>query len=155
MPAAPALPSRVHGLFLALLCSCTCLEGTGAKLQAFISSPLQISASFGQCFSVQCEGYTAFRSGNIYWLANGTFVEDLYPDGAVIEEDARKVKVPGRHLLQRELVFRSFSEQDLHTTFKCVILDPFGPAQKTLTWLPPKEDGPETGGSGSGGLEDP
>ncbi|XP_077197231.1 interleukin-18-binding protein [Paroedura picta] len=147
------------GVFLVLLCSCTCFRGTATRSQPLITSSLQIRASLGQSVRVSCLGSSAFPSGIVYWLANGSFVEDLYPDEAVSEEDAREQSggPDGRHLLCRDLVFHAFSKRDLRTTFRCVILDPAGAAQKTLTWLPPEEEeeGARSRGSGSGMLEGP
>ncbi|KAL8191389.1 UNVERIFIED_CONTAM: hypothetical protein K2H54_073360 [Gekko kuhli] len=160
MASPPGLRFHSPGLFLVLLCGCVCFQGTDAKPRAFIRSPLQIRASFGQSFRVPCEGYSTFGSCSIYWLANSSFVEDLYPDGAVSEEEAIETsRRPGRgRYLSRELVFHAFSQRDLQTTFRCVILDPAGAAQKTLTWLQleeEEEEGPRDGGSGSGVLEEP
>ncbi|XP_060119757.1 interleukin-18-binding protein [Heteronotia binoei] len=153
MTSSPGLGFQFSGLFLVLLCSCTGFQGTDASFRAVINSTLQIRASLGQSFRVPCEGSSAFRSSSIYWLANSSFVEDLYPDGVVSEEEAReRSQGPGRrHLLCRELFFHSFSERDQRTNFSCVILDPAGPAQKNLTWLQPEENR----GSGSGMLEKP
>ncbi|XP_048348575.1 interleukin-18-binding protein isoform X2 [Sphaerodactylus townsendi] len=164
MNSAPGLRFQVQGLLLVLLCGCIYLQGTDAKWRPSINSTWEIRPSFGQNFSVPCQGSSAFRTCSIYWLANGSFVEELYPDGAVREEEAREISHgPGRHhLLSRELVFHAFSKRDLRTTFRCVILDPAGAAQKTLTLqVGPRraggaqEVGPRSGESGSGIPEEP
>uniref|UniRef100_A0ACB8FF31 Uncharacterized protein n=1 Tax=Sphaerodactylus townsendi TaxID=933632 RepID=A0ACB8FF31_9SAUR len=120
MNSAPGLRFQVQGLLLVLLCGCIYLQGTDAKWRPSINSTWEIRPSFGQNFSVPCQGSSAFRTCSIYWLANGSFVEELYPDGAVREEEAREISHgPGRHhLLSRELVFHAFSKRDLRTTFR-------------------------------------
>ncbi|XP_062983878.1 uncharacterized protein LOC134399722 [Elgaria multicarinata webbii] len=126
-----------RSLFLALLCSYSCFQGTvsAAKLQSNISSPLQYKPSFGQKLSVLCEGYMASGcSGVMYWLANGTFVDNLYPEEAVSEKDTTENAKDTGCFLARELLFYSFSQRDLDTKFECIVLDPSGPVRKTVTW---------------------
>uniref|UniRef100_A0A6J0TKI0 Interleukin-1 receptor type 2-like n=1 Tax=Pogona vitticeps TaxID=103695 RepID=A0A6J0TKI0_9SAUR len=137
-PASPGLHPNMHRLLLALLCSSTCFQGTDSSAHRLpnISSPLLCSPSFGQKFSVLCQGHSAHPSSSlVYWLANETFVDDLYPDGAVTQRSTREsLKCAGRLLLQRKLIFRAFSEKDLQTRFQCTILDPAGSVRKAITW---------------------
>ncbi|XP_044274509.1 interleukin-1 receptor type 2-like [Varanus komodoensis] len=129
--------SHALGFFLALLCSCSCFHGTesGPTWKSSIFSTLQYNISFGQKLGVLCQGYTAYKcEGLIYWLANGTFVDNLYPEAVVLEGKTReKAQAPGC-LLERELFFYSFSLRDLETAFTCTILDPSGPVQRNVTW---------------------
>ncbi|XP_063162128.1 interleukin-1 receptor type 2-like isoform X1 [Candoia aspera] len=85
----------------------------------------------GQKFHVPCKGYTIFpESGIMYWLANSTFVDKLYPDGSVKEE----ATIEKDRDLTRELIFNSFKEQDFHTKFECIVLDPSGVVRKVIKW---------------------
>ncbi|KAM6447768.1 interleukin-18-binding protein isoform 2-T2 [Liasis olivaceus] len=118
-------------LLLTLLCVSTSVQDPGAKKRSHISSLLQHQPSIGQKFHVPCEGYTIFpESGIMYWLANSTFVDKLYPDGSVKEA----ATVEKDRELTRELFFHSFTEQDFHTKFECIILDPSGVVRKAVKW---------------------
>ncbi|XP_042314073.1 interleukin-18-binding protein isoform X2 [Sceloporus undulatus] len=136
------LPFAAKGLFLALLCGSICFQGTVAKLRPSISSPLIYTPFFGQNLVVSCEGHSAYpKSGIIYWLANGTFVDDLYSEDAVSEEPTLEKSSGNGLSLKRELVFRSFAPKDLCTKFECIVLDPSGSARKALTWETPGPSG--------------
>ncbi|ETE66839.1 Interleukin-1 receptor type 2 [Ophiophagus hannah] len=64
----------------------------------------------------------------MYWLANGTFVDQLYPNGTVKEE----ATMEKGNKLTRELIFFQLTAQDLRTRFDCLITDPSGVFQKTI-----------------------
>lgn len=51
--------------------------------------------------------------------------------------------------LTRELIFYSFTEQDLQTRFECIILDPSGVVRKVIKW-----DYQDAKGGGSGAPQD-
>ncbi|KAG8137155.1 hypothetical protein E2320_005688 [Naja naja] len=86
----------------------------------------------GQKIQVSCMGKTIYpESAIMYWLANGTFVDQLYPTGTVKEE----ATVEKGNLLTRELIFFQLTAQDLHTRFDCFITDPSGVFQKTIQWV--------------------
>ncbi|XP_053166787.1 interleukin-18-binding protein [Hemicordylus capensis] len=157
-PATGLLRLRGAGccLFLAwLVFSGVCFQGTDstATLRAKIS-PLQCRPSLGQKLCVPCKGFTAFpESGIMYWLANGSFVDELYPSGAVRETDTVE-KAAGKVLrLERTLIFRSFTWRDWHTNFECIIVDPAGLARKMITWMRPAKSTRDTEGSAE--AEDP
>ncbi|XP_067322396.1 interleukin-18-binding protein [Anolis sagrei] len=131
------MPSAPGFLFLAFLWSCTCFHGTdsAAKLPPSVSIPQAYKPLFGQKMNVSCQGYTTYpSSGIIYWLANGTFVHDLYSEEEVLQEDTIEKANGTGLILRRSLIFRSFTTKDWCTTFECIVVDPSGLAQKTLTW---------------------
>ncbi|XP_058041288.1 interleukin-18-binding protein isoform X2 [Ahaetulla prasina] len=93
---------------------------------------LSVSPSIqGQKVRVSCEGRTIYpESGIMYWLANGTFVDQLYPNGTVKEEATEEKGSK----LTRKLIFSRLTVQDLRTRFDCLITDPSGVFQKTIQW---------------------
>ncbi|XP_048807859.1 interleukin-18-binding protein isoform X5 [Lagopus muta] len=123
-PFVPAVPSS--RLVLPLLCC------------AFAS------CSAGSNVSVSCEAESAHPELTLlYWLANGSFVEQLQPnvrEGAVREEERGSLVI-----LRRDLHFNSFSFQDLRTNFTCMLLSPFGVDVREMKWAPPSDEGGETG----------
>ncbi|XP_042747966.1 interleukin-18-binding protein [Lagopus leucura] len=98
----------------------------------------------GSNVSVSCEAESAHPELTLlYWLANGSFVEQLQPnvrEGAVREEERGSLVI-----LRRDLHFNSFSFQDLRTNFTCVLLSSFGVDVRELKWAPPSDEGGETG----------
>ncbi|XP_063162129.1 interleukin-1 receptor type 2-like isoform X2 [Candoia aspera] len=130
-PSAPDARPLAGCLLLTLLCVSTSTQAPAAKTRSHISSALQHRPSIGQKFHVPCKGYTIFpESGIMYWLANSTFVDKLYPDGSVKEE----ATIEKDRDLTRELIFNSFKEQDFHTKFECIVLDPSGVVRKVIKW---------------------
>ncbi|KAK9402692.1 interleukin-1 receptor type 2-like [Crotalus adamanteus] len=90
-----------------------------------------VSLTRRQKIRVSCQGVTAHpESGIMYWLANGTFVDQLYPNGSVKEEPT----VEKGSQLTRCLIFSPLRAQDLHTSFECVITDPSGVFRKAIQW---------------------
>nr|XP_033803687.1 interleukin-1 receptor type 2-like isoform X2 [Geotrypetes seraphini] len=70
----------------------------------------------------------------IYWLVNGTFVEDQYPDGRVTEGKAQEIKskTDTTVTLRKTLHFKSVKETDCELTFICVAQDPSGLDKKEI-----------------------
>ncbi|XP_019381188.1 PREDICTED: interleukin-18-binding protein isoform X1 [Gavialis gangeticus] len=147
-------PRRVGAwLSLVLLCGCIqlCHMDASSKLLPEIIYPLKPlpRPPLGANFSVSCEAKSAFPDMTLmYWLANRSFVEKLYPDGAVQEGAVQKEPVGTGVMLRRELRFKAFSEQDLSTWFMCVVKSPAGLATTTLQWQPATEGAAGTEGSG-------
>ncbi|XP_015684724.1 interleukin-1 receptor type 2 [Protobothrops mucrosquamatus] len=96
-----------------------------------IISSLRFRPYLGQKIRVCCQGVTAYtESGIMYWLANGSFVDQLYPNGSVKEEPT----VEKGSQLTRCLIFSPLRAQDLHASFECVITDPSGVFRKAIRW---------------------
>ncbi|XP_015707963.1 interleukin-18-binding protein [Coturnix japonica] len=93
------------------------------------------SCSAGSNVSVSCEAESAHPELTLlYWLGNGSFVEQLQPD---VLEGALREETRGSLLtLRRDLSFTSFSFQDLNTNFTCVLLSPDGFDIEELKWAP-------------------
>ncbi|XP_005292241.2 interleukin-18-binding protein [Chrysemys picta bellii] len=134
MGAVPWLP-------LVLLCGCSHFQSSDAasSLRPEIISPLKPvkSPTLGKRFSVSCQAQSSFpRMTLIYWLANGSFVEDRYPDGAVSKGDVVRELRGTKVLLTRELHFRSFSWRDWSTSFLCMVRNPAGLEKVLVHWDP-------------------
>ncbi|XP_061485640.1 interleukin-18-binding protein [Rhineura floridana] len=156
MSSATGLRGQTRCLLLALICSCTCLQGTdsASHLQPYISSHLRYQPDCGETIRILCEGYTAFAdSGIMYWLANGTFLEDLYSEEEVTESSTIEEAKGTGLALRRELFIPVFTKKILSTKFECIVLDPAGSARKAVTWKRNKElHGQDAAVSGSGVL---
>ncbi|KYO49165.1 interleukin-18-binding protein [Alligator mississippiensis] len=146
----PGADPRSAGAWLplVLLCGCVqlCRTDASSKLLPEIIYPLKPlpRPALGANFSVSCEAKSAFRDMTImYWLANLSFVEKLYPNGAVQEGAVRKEPTGTGVVMQRELRFKAFSNKDLNTHFMCVVKNPAGVATTTLQWQPETAAGTE------------
>ncbi|XP_056417033.1 interleukin-1 receptor-like 2 [Hyla sarda] len=83
--------------------------------------------------TISCSANTTFEKfHNVYWLVNGTFVEDVYPDGRVTEKTGKVT--PGkskRHFtVVQTLEFTRTQAEDFTNTFTCVVQDPAGADKK-------------------------
>ncbi|XP_074836747.1 interleukin-18-binding protein [Carettochelys insculpta] len=126
---------------LILLCSCAHFQCSAAapRQHPEIISPLKPVRvpTLGHRFSISCQAHSPFLGMNlIYWLANGSFVEDQYPatavsEGAVVEEPR------GRGvLLTRQLLFHAFSRREWRTSWLCMVRNPAGRATAPIHWQP-------------------
>ncbi|XP_026580815.1 interleukin-18-binding protein-like [Pseudonaja textilis] len=131
-PSAPDARPLAGCLLLVLLSVSPSVQAPAAKKEeSQITSILQPQVSIGQKFGVPCVGTTIYpESGIMYWLANGTFVDQLYPNGTVKEE----ATMEKGDVLTRELIFFQFTAQDINTRFDCFMVDPSGVFQKTIKW---------------------
>ncbi|XP_070799009.1 interleukin-18-binding protein [Pituophis catenifer annectens] len=130
-PSAPDAQTFIGCLLLVLLSVSPSIQAPAAKEESQITSLLQPQPSIGQKVQVSCEGRTVHpESGIMYWLANGTFVDQLYPNGTVKEEATEEKGSK----LTRKLIFSPLTAQDLRTRFDCFITDPSGVFQKTIQW---------------------
>ncbi|XP_050189644.1 interleukin-18-binding protein isoform X3 [Myiozetetes cayanensis] len=92
----------------------------------------------GKSVTVSCEVTSGLPELTLlYWLANGSFVESLYPDGAVREGTVQEELWGSGVALLRDLHFSSFNTQHLLTNFTCVVLSPLGVDTREVRWPPP------------------
>ncbi|XP_027744041.1 interleukin-18-binding protein [Empidonax traillii] len=92
----------------------------------------------GESVTVSCEATSELPELTLlYWLANGSFVESLYPDGAVHEGIVQEELWGSGVALLRDLHFSSFDTQHLLTNFTCVVLSPLGVDTREVRWPPP------------------
>ncbi|XP_070605498.1 interleukin-18-binding protein [Erythrolamprus reginae] len=138
-PSAPDAWPLAACLLLLLLSASPSIQAPAAEKVSQITSVLLLHppASIGEKAHVSCKGETVHpESGIMYWLANGTFVDQLYPNGTVKEEDTEEKG----STLTRKLIFSQLTAQDLHTKFDCLITDPSGVFQETLQWSSTKKE---------------
>ncbi|XP_075775773.1 interleukin-18-binding protein isoform X4 [Pelodiscus sinensis] len=110
-----------------------------ADLRPEIIAPLKPvrTPALGDRFSLSCQARSCFPGMSlVYWLANGSFVEDRYLDAAVSEGAVREEPDSKGTLLSRELLFSSFSVQDWRTSFVCMVKNPAGLSTAPVHWLP-------------------
>lgn len=130
-------PKRlVLPLFCCAFASCSAAAAIAPQSPRItrLNAPAQ-PPQMGSNVSVSCEAESAHPELTLlYWLGNGSFVEQLQPDvleGAVREETRGSLLT-----LRRDLSFTSFSFQDLNTNFTCVLLSPDGFDIEELKWAP-------------------
>ncbi|XP_029457882.1 interleukin-1 receptor type 2-like isoform X2 [Rhinatrema bivittatum] len=146
------LHAAAYFLTLVLLYSCAALpanpEKVAVKRGPKIREPrnTSIAAEPDKALTINCTASFLQRRKPvqlIYWLANGTFVEEQYPDGRVTEGEERTKEEDHRLILQRPLQFTSVKETDFALTFTCVVQDPSGLDKKEirLRKTPPSTQG--------------
>ncbi|XP_027529474.1 interleukin-18-binding protein-like [Neopelma chrysocephalum] len=92
----------------------------------------------GESVTVSCEATSGLPELTLlYWLGNGSFVESLYPDGAVHEGPVQEELRGSGAALRRDLHFSSFDTRHLLTNFTCVVLSPFGVDTREVRWPQP------------------
>ncbi|XP_027592640.1 interleukin-18-binding protein [Pipra filicauda] len=92
----------------------------------------------GESVVVSCEATSGLPELTLlYWLGNGSFVESLYPDGAVHEGTVQEELRGSGAALRRDLHFSSFNTQHLLTNFTCVVLSPLGVDTREVRWPQP------------------
>ncbi|CAM4351572.1 unnamed protein product [Caretta caretta] len=135
----PGVMGAVPWLPLVLLCGHFQSSDAASSLRPEIITPLKPvkSPALGKRFSLRCQAKSPFPGMTlIYWLANGSFVEDQYLDLAVCEGDVVTEARGTGVLLTRELHFRSFSQRDSSTSFMCVVRNPAGLEKALVRWDP-------------------
>ncbi|XP_061876308.1 interleukin-18-binding protein [Colius striatus] len=140
-PSPPGTPRPPARLLLPLLCWALAPPGTdAAALQPPTITELRMPAEPprpGQSVRVRCEASSALPELTLlYWLGNGSFVEQLQPDGAVREGTLlEEPRGPGV-ILRRDLHISSFGARQLSTNYSCVVLSPLGHDTRELRWWP-------------------
>ncbi|XP_025766841.1 interleukin-1 receptor accessory protein [Oreochromis niloticus] len=74
----------------------------------------------------------------IYWLVNDTFPEDA-PSSDRITESNESTLEEGA-ILQRSLLLKNITSEDLKSTFTCVVTNAVGMAQKHIKLIATSED---------------
>ncbi|KAM6094312.1 interleukin-18-binding protein [Chlamydotis macqueenii] len=153
-PRPPRTPGPPARLLLPLLCWALASPCAGAMaLQPPRITGLRTPSDPprpGESVTVWCEAVSGLPELTLlYWLGNGSFVENLHPDGAVREGTVLEEPRGSGVALRRDLHFSSFDARHLHTNFTCVVLSPLGAGTSELHWLPPA---PAPAPAESGGL---
>ncbi|XP_074810411.1 interleukin-18-binding protein isoform X2 [Natator depressus] len=135
----PGVMGAVPWLPLVLLCGHFQSSDAASSLRPEIITPLKPvkSPALGKRFSLRCQAKSPFPGMTlIYWLANGSFVEDQYLDLSVCEGDVVTEARGTGVLLTRELHFCSFSQRDRSTSFMCMVRNPAGLEKALVHWDP-------------------
>ncbi|XP_062443220.1 interleukin-18-binding protein [Rhea pennata] len=147
VPMRVPVPAPRIRLLLTLLCWATAARSPGAAAQP---PPLSITLLGvpaepprpGDNVTVSCKALSGLPELTLlYWLGNGSFVETLYPDGAVREGDVQEEPRGRGATLRRDLHIGSFGARELHTNFTCVALSPGGFSARQMRWAPAQGPG--------------
>ncbi|XP_029925222.1 interleukin-1 receptor accessory protein-like isoform X2 [Myripristis murdjan] len=97
---------------------------------------IQMRACPGKRLVLNCKAYANCEEDLtlIYWLVNGSFPETAYTNGRVAETE--ESTLDGGAILQRSLVLKNVTPEDLKSTFTCVVTNPAGTAHKYVTLKP-------------------
>uniref|UniRef100_A0A8V5GPN6 Uncharacterized protein n=1 Tax=Melopsittacus undulatus TaxID=13146 RepID=A0A8V5GPN6_MELUD len=89
----------------------------------------------GDSVTARCEALSALPELTLlYWLGNGSFVEQLPPHGSAALIGCREEPRPQGALLRRDLRLEPFCARHAHTAFTCVLLSPQGARTADLRW---------------------
>nr|XP_006003639.1 PREDICTED: interleukin-1 receptor type 2-like isoform X2 [Latimeria chalumnae] len=130
----------VFHLVLTLLgCTCLCAWFGEAGLtrhgypKIFEPKNGRVGVSLGVNFTLHCQADMSFWGESvtiIYWLANSSFVEDVFPGNRVKEGEVSSNS--SEETIQRDLLFSKISLQDCFTNFTCIVMNPSGTDQKSV-----------------------
>ncbi|XP_045895071.1 interleukin-18-binding protein-like isoform X4 [Micropterus dolomieu] len=90
---------------------------------------VHIKAHPGDPLFLHCEAFAnCDDSAIIYWLVNGSFPEDTLSSERLVESEESTLE--GGTILQRSLLLKNVTSEDLKSTFTCVVTNPAGTAHK-------------------------
>ncbi|KAG8008346.1 hypothetical protein GBF38_019476, partial [Nibea albiflora] len=94
---------------------------------------VQIKANPGEKLVLHCEALTNSEDDLtiIYWLVNGCFPEETTSSDRIIESEESSLE--GGAILQKSLLLKNVTSEDLRSTFTCVVTNSAGTAQKKTT----------------------
>ncbi|XP_075056316.1 interleukin-1 receptor type 2-like isoform X2 [Mixophyes fleayi] len=90
------------------------------------SSRKTIVAAIGSKLVIPCKVFTGHGESNVWWLANNSFVEDLFEDGRVTEGMLQTTTETDGHYFEVPLIFERIKEEDFSTDFTCVAKNDYG-----------------------------
>ncbi|XP_061198573.1 interleukin-18-binding protein [Neopsephotus bourkii] len=126
-------------LLLSLLCWALTSGCTGAMVlqppSITLLRPPERPPRPGESVTARCEALSALPELSLlYWLGNGSFVEQLPPAGAAHEGPLREEPRGEGALLSRDLRLEPFCARHARTNFSCVLLSPLGARSAELRW---------------------
>lgn len=94
---------------------------------------VQIKVRPGEELVLHCDAFAncAEDEAMIYWLVNDSFPEDTPSTDRIIESNENTLEDGA--ILQRSLLLKNVTAEDLRSTFKCVVTNAVGMAQKKIT----------------------
>nr|XP_019941199.1 PREDICTED: interleukin-1 receptor accessory protein-like [Paralichthys olivaceus] len=93
---------------------------------------VQIKANPGEPLILHCDAFTNNKDGVtlIYWLINGSFPEERSSSDRIVELEQSTLE--DGTILQRRLLLKNVTPEDLKFTFTCVVMSAGGMAQKQI-----------------------
>ncbi|KAM6911704.1 interleukin-1 receptor accessory protein-like isoform 2-T2 [Lycodopsis pacificus] len=92
---------------------------------------IKVKAHPGEQLFLHCEAFTNSKDVTlIYWLVNGSFPEDLPSSGRILESEESTLE--NGAILQKSLMLKNVTSDDLKSTFTCVVTNAAGMAQKNI-----------------------
>lgn len=97
------------------------------------SDHVQIKAHPGKQLLLHCEAFPNCDDdvSLIYWLVDGSFPEEMPSSGRIVELSESTLEEGT--ILQRSLLLKSVTPEDLKSNFTCVVTNAVGVAQKCIT----------------------
>ncbi|CAJ1064159.1 interleukin-1 receptor type 2-like isoform X1 [Xyrichtys novacula] len=94
---------------------------------------VQIKAHPGGQLVLNCEAFANCEVDMtvIYWLVNDSFPEDTPSSGRMVESEESTLE--DGEILQRSLLLKNVTSEDLKSTFTCVVTNAAGTAMKHTT----------------------
>lgn len=91
----------------------------------------KVKAKPGEPLLLNCEALTHSDDMTlIYWLINGLFPEETSSDDRIVE--TQESTLENGTILQRSLLLKNVTSEDLKSTFNCVVTNTFGMAKKFI-----------------------
>ncbi|XP_028276528.1 interleukin-1 receptor type 2-like isoform X1 [Parambassis ranga] len=94
---------------------------------------IQLKVNSGERLVLHCDAFTNCEEDEamIYWLVNGTFPEETLSRERIVE--SHKSTLDQGTIIQKSLVLKNITSEDLKSTFTCVVTTAVGMAQKHIT----------------------
>ncbi|XP_026522569.1 interleukin-1 receptor type 2 isoform X2 [Notechis scutatus] len=101
------------------------------------------SVALGSHLTIPCRvfiGANNHSDVDVWWLANNSYIQTIYPDGRVKEGETGQFVENNNRSIEVELIFDSITEADFHTDFRCVAQNVGGNRIQTVTVKEKKKD---------------
>ncbi|KAM8898417.1 interleukin-18-binding protein-like isoform 2-T2 [Spinachia spinachia] len=93
---------------------------------------IKIKAHPGEWLILYCEAFANSQDVTlIYWLVNGSFPEDLLSSERIVESN--ESTSDNGAILQRSLMLKNVTSEDLQSNFTCVVTNSAGMTIKKIT----------------------
>ncbi|XP_061595824.1 interleukin-18 receptor accessory protein-like isoform X2 [Cololabis saira] len=91
-----------------------------------------IKACPGKPLVLHCDAFTTSSNDEtlIYWLVNDLFPEDAQNQGRIVESNESSLEEG--LILQKSLLLKKVTSEDLKSTFSCIVSTAGGMAQKSI-----------------------
>nr|XP_046266206.1 interleukin-1 receptor accessory protein-like [Scatophagus argus] len=101
---------------------------------------VQIKARPGEQLFLHCEAFANCEADQtvIYWLINGSFPEDTPSSGRIVESE--EFTLEDGAIIQRSLLLKNVTSEDLKSIFTCVVTNAVGTVQKYTTLAAMRND---------------